>query len=198
VDTGEGVGAVGSSKSGDIVLNMALHIPQVTAVVAINGCISNVATNFNLDNGKFVPGLGRNMEAVKILSDGVVDAYDSFDNPLEAPETILPVEDLKAWVLCVVGEADRNWKSGAYADMMEARVRGTPAEGLLQVVRYPGAGHLIEPPFGPFCQIAFHKVTRLHTLFGGDALAHCAAEVDSWQRMLSFFKEKLRPVSTWK
>lgn len=196
VDSSGGVGALGASKAGDIALNMALNIPQVTAVVTLNGCISNVETKFELENGKVIPPLMFTLEKVRMLNSGVMDVYEVLNDPLEHPDTVLPVQDLNASVLCVVGEDDRNWKSGKYADLMLERVRGTPAEGLVEVVRYPGAGHLIEPPFGTFCEMAHHQAARTSVLYGGEESAHCAAQVDSWKRILAFFNEKLRSIAT--
>jgi len=189
-----GVGVMGVSKGGDVVLNMALNIPQVTAVVPINTCISNVETRFKLENGTVVPALGFTMEAIKILNNGVIDVYEFLNDPREYPKTILPVENLTAAVLCLVGQGDRNWKSDLFADMILQRVRGTPAESLVQVIRYPGAGHLIEPPYVPFCEMSYHKVVRRAMLWGGEELAHCDAQVDSWNKILAFFKEKLGPM----
>jgi len=189
----KGVGAIGVSRGGDLVLNMALNIPQVTAVVPINGCVANVETELQLEDGKVIPGLQLAIERLLIMNSGGLDVYELLNDPLKYPETILPVQDLKASVLWLMSEGDRNWKSDYYTDLMLQRIRGTPAEHLVEVVRYPGAGHLVEPPFVPFCEMSYHKVVRQAMLWGGEPLQHCEAQVDSWNRMLSFFKEKLGP-----
>ena len=62
-----------------------------------------------------------------------------------------------------------------------------------QVIKYPRAGHLIEPPFVPFCEESYHKMAMGAMMWGGKDIDHCNAQVDSWQRIISFFKDRLTP-----
>ncbi|MED6268975.1 hypothetical protein CHARACLAT_028290 [Characodon lateralis] len=41
-----------------------------------------------------------------------------------------------------------------------------------ETVCYPGAGHLLEPPYGPFCSSCIHFFGRLPVLWGGEPRAH--------------------------
>jgi len=191
-----GVGVIGTSKSADIALNMALNIPKVTAVVPINGCISNVESKFKLENGEVMPGIGVNFERCMRLTSEVIDVHDVLNDPLDYPETILPVENLKASVLVIIGELDRHWNSGYYADLMEQRVKGTPAESLLEVVRYPKGGHVIEIPYTPYWDRGWNRLSNQFVMYGGDEEGDLAVQIDHWERVKSFFKSKLAPKST--
>ena len=62
-----------------------------------------------------------------------------------------------------------------------------------QVVKYPGAGHFLDPPYVPFCKASYHKLAQGNVLWGGNCLDHCNAQVHSWHKMLAFLKEKLAP-----
>jgi len=186
---GDGVGAVGVSKGGDLVLSMAAYVEKVKASVVINGCVSNLEAKFRLHNGESIPPLRFNLGKITLMTNGALDTVDFIEDPLDHPETLLPVELIPGHVLWVVGEDDRNMHSGRFADIALSRCEGV--NDRLEVVRYPGAGHLIEPPFVPFCEMSYHKVIGRAMLWGGDAKAHCDAQVDSWERILSFFKEKL-------
>ena len=64
---------------------------------------------------------------------------------------------------------------------------------IFQVVKYPGAGHLLEPPYVPFCELSYHKLVQGGMLWGGNCRDHCKAQVHSWHTMLAFVKEKLAP-----
>merc|ERR1719259_234116 len=186
---GDGVGAIGVSKGGDLVLSMAAYVEKVKASVVINGCVSNLEAKFRLHNGESIPPLRFNLGKIPLMTNGALDTVDFIEDPLDHPETLLPVELIPGHVLWVVGEDDRNMHSGRFADIALSRCEGV--NDRLEVVRYPGAGHLIEPPFVPFCEMSYHKVIGRAMLWGGDAKAHCDAQVDSWERILSFFKEKL-------
>lgn len=50
------MGAIGVSKGGDLVLSMSTFIPEVTAGVCINGCISSVQSKLNLQDSS-IPAL---------------------------------------------------------------------------------------------------------------------------------------------
>jgi len=56
---------------------------------------------------------------------------------------------------------------------------------------YPGTGHLIEPPYMPFCYASWHPPLGISSIWGGQADLHSAAQVDAWQKILRFFKNKL-------
>ena len=57
------------------------------------------------------------------------------DDPLDYPETIIPIEDIQGDILWFAGLDDRNWKSETYADMAleRCRAKGKAAEKKLQV-----------------------------------------------------------------
>lgn len=59
------MGVIGVSKGGDLGLAMSTFIPEVTAVVCINGCISSVQSNFNLHSGT-IQGLPFDVARVKV------------------------------------------------------------------------------------------------------------------------------------
>ncbi|XP_076464834.1 acyl-coenzyme A amino acid N-acyltransferase 1-like [Babylonia areolata] len=62
---------------------------------------------------------------------------------------------------------------------------------LMEVVHYPGAGHLLEPPYSPHCSFCFHPTWKLDIRWGGNPTDHVAAQEDSWKRILAFLKTHL-------
>ncbi|XP_076464827.1 bile acid-CoA:amino acid N-acyltransferase-like [Babylonia areolata] len=62
---------------------------------------------------------------------------------------------------------------------------------LMEVVHYPGAGHLLEPPYTPYCSFSFHRTWKVDIRWGGNPTDHVAAQEDSWKRILAFLKTHL-------
>ncbi|XP_042860645.1 acyl-coenzyme A thioesterase 1-like isoform X3 [Penaeus japonicus] len=183
------VGAVGVSKGGDLVLSLATHIPEVKAGVWINGCNANVQSAFNLRDSVF-PGLEFDLGKVKI-EDGVMDCFETVNNPADYPETIIPIEKADANFLFLVGNADRNWKSVMYCDQAIERLKKAGRNNY-EVHNYPGTGHLIEPPHSPFCGSSYHKLVRMPLLWGGKPQPHLMAQRHAWNTMLSFLRRCIR------
>ncbi|XP_035763865.1 uncharacterized protein LOC118454194 [Neolamprologus brichardi] len=65
-------------------------------------------------------------------------------------------------------------------------------EHLLSRLAYPGAGHLIEPPFSPHFRatkfILLNSKEKVILLWGGHTKAHSDAQEDSWRKILSFLQ----------
>lgn len=59
------LGVIGVSKGGDLALSMATFIPEVTAAVCINGCISSVQSKLNLHNS-VIPGLNYDISRLQV------------------------------------------------------------------------------------------------------------------------------------
>ncbi|XP_043084319.1 acyl-CoA thioesterase 19 isoform X2 [Puntigrus tetrazona] len=66
---------------------------------------------------------------------------------------------------------------------------------LLTVLSYPGAGHLIEPPYSPHVPFSDFKLleakTKVVVLWGGETVPHSRAQEESWHKTLAFLEEHL-------
>ncbi|KAK2166641.1 hypothetical protein LSH36_37g11003, partial [Paralvinella palmiformis] len=56
---------------------------------------------------------------------------------------------------------------------------------------YPGAGHLLEPPYSPHFYATYQALFSHMTVWGGTAKAHNTAQKDAWREILHFFRSKL-------
>ncbi|KAF2364481.1 Acyl-CoA thioester hydrolase/bile acid-CoA amino acid N-acetyltransferase [Trinorchestia longiramus] len=173
----EGVGAIGTSKGGDIVLDMALAIPDVKVAVIINGsCFSAEAAMQS--NGKDIrTPLTFDVSRVKIQRDLRFDFLHLTEETVSEAE-IIPVERIPGDVFWVVGGDDKNWTSEKFAQIASERyLKHNPhAQDKFQVVRYKGAGHLIEPPYVPFCDVSYHRMVNGSVVWGGNAVDHTNAQ----------------------
>uniref|UniRef100_A0A3B4GQF3 Uncharacterized protein n=1 Tax=Pundamilia nyererei TaxID=303518 RepID=A0A3B4GQF3_9CICH len=73
-------------------------------------------------------------------------------------------------------------------------LRSAGKSQLFTRLSYPGAGHLIEPPYAPCARVSLWraKPEKLFTLWGGHPAPHAAAQEDSWKRILEFMETHLR------
>ncbi|XP_029454501.1 acyl-coenzyme A thioesterase 1-like isoform X2 [Rhinatrema bivittatum] len=188
---GPGIGLLGHSKGGDLVLSMAAFLKGITASVTINGSIANVAAFLHYKDVT-LPPLGFESKRAKINKSGIVDIVDVLNNPLEGPnrKSLIPVGKAEGQFLFIVGEDDRNWKSEFFArtasDLLLEHGKVKP-----EIICYPGAGHYIEPPFFPLCSASIHFLVGLPTLWGGEPKAHSLAQDNSWQKIQDFFRKHL-------
>ena len=61
----------------------------------------------------------------------------------------------------------------------------------IQLVTYPGAGHLIEPPYNPLCRTSLLRTFGQVVLWGGRKKEHAIAQEDSWRRILHFLRTNI-------
>uniref|UniRef100_A0AAY4EN29 Uncharacterized protein n=1 Tax=Denticeps clupeoides TaxID=299321 RepID=A0AAY4EN29_9TELE len=109
------------------------------------------------------------------------------------PAQKVAVGGIKCPVLLVVGEDDQNWATVESAEDEMMSKAGN--DRLLTVLSYPGAGHLIEPPYTPHFRFSNfmlqgqnHKVILL---WGGQTEPHAHAQEDSWEKILIFLQQHL-------
>uniref|UniRef100_A0A8C8BQ81 Uncharacterized protein n=1 Tax=Oncorhynchus tshawytscha TaxID=74940 RepID=A0A8C8BQ81_ONCTS len=111
------------------------------------------------------------------------------------PTKKVDVGQLKCPVLMIVGEDDQNWPATESAEDMKQMMEKEGNSHLLTTLSYPGAGHLIEPPYSPHIRASNFMVAgtkqKLVVLWGGETAPHGHAQEDSWKKILSFLEEHL-------
>lgn len=199
----QGIGAVGVSKGAALAMQMAILNAKVTAVVAINPyCCHCIGIHYL--GGQIQPVVNADLCDFYETDEGLV-----YKKPYVYRETnkdaIIQVEKAdSASYLFVVGEDDET------SDTMETQIlidrlkhhssssssNQAAARGRYEVLRYPGAGHLIEPPYTPHFRSCHTKLIGVTTLYGGETKAHAVAQEDSWREILRFFRHHLNPQQT--
>ncbi|XP_030628492.1 peroxisomal succinyl-coenzyme A thioesterase-like [Chanos chanos] len=111
------------------------------------------------------------------------------------PGKKVDVGRIKCPVLLVLGEDDQNWATKESAQDMEAMMERAGNKHLLTVLSYPGAGHLIEPPYSPHFRSSNFIIQQLKKkvimLWGGQTKPHAYAQEDSWKKILDFLYQHL-------
>uniref|UniRef100_A0A8C4FF23 Acyl-coenzyme A thioesterase 1 n=1 Tax=Dicentrarchus labrax TaxID=13489 RepID=A0A8C4FF23_DICLA len=188
----KGVGVISISKSGDLALSVASYLPGVEATVWINGCCANVIFPLYYKKSQILPPLMFDSSKMVQTESGAWVGKSAVHNPLaeENKATLVPIEQAKGQFLFVASEDDLNWDSKAYIDVMVERLKQHGKENF-ESVCYPGAGHYLEPPYGPYCASSFHGVVGKPVLWGGEPRSHAAAEVHLWKKIQEFFRTHL-------
>ncbi|XP_040889919.1 peroxisomal succinyl-coenzyme A thioesterase-like [Toxotes jaculatrix] len=111
-----------------------------------------------------------------------------------SPESKVKLENLACPLMYIVGEDDLSCRSIENANVIEETLRATNKSHLFTRLSYPGAGHLIEPPYSPNSRTSLWSVKpqKLITLWGGHLAAHAAAQEDAWKKILDFMENNLR------
>ncbi|XP_053139002.1 acyl-coenzyme A thioesterase 1-like [Hemicordylus capensis] len=184
------IGVLGLSKGGDLALALATFCPDIRAAVSISGSSVNAFIPLRV-KGFTIPVHPYDLEKVKTTDDGTVDLSEVMDDPRD-PATWkcrIPVENSFAKFLFLSGQDDRNWQSELFCQ--EAVQRLQQSGGHVEFYCYPGAGHLLEPPYLPLCQASAHRSFGTLVLWGGQWREHAKAQEDAWHRILAFFRQHL-------
>ncbi|KAG7236616.1 hypothetical protein INR49_000740 [Caranx melampygus] len=188
----KGVGVVSRSRGGDIALSLAAFVPGVEAVVWINGCNANVAIPLYYKNRQILSPLLFDFSKVIPTDTGASIIKYGIGNPLteENKGSVVPIEQAQGQFLFVASEDDLNWDSKAYVIQMVERLKHHGKENF-ETVSYARAGHLLEPPYGPYCPSALHGLINFPVMWGGEPMVHAAAEVHLWKKVQEFFRAHL-------
>ena len=130
-----------------------------------------------------------------------IPAVTDISTPSSKYSPVTPVENISCPVLIVFGTGDLNVNSQFAADLIFDRLKTQGKEHLCSVLRYPEAGHLIEPPYTPLCYACFTGITAnwsgdKYLVMGGEMNAHAKAQEDAWPKILSFLRRNLQCTSS--
>ncbi|OWF54896.1 bile acid-CoA:amino acid N-acyltransferase-like [Mizuhopecten yessoensis] len=196
----DGVGILSLCLGGTVALWMAQTIPNIRAVVNINGM--PYANRFWTYHGREYESNTRIDETQIIVTEEGLSVRNMFD---VADDSFLKPWTHGARLLTISGGDDlmtqMEHNVHFYEKIMPQDYRREKAE----FVVYPGAGHLIEPPHTPLCrvvdaadkiQLAVNIKNPKHQhnnmlLSGGYPKEHAAAQMEAWQRAISFLKTHL-------
>ncbi|EDO34825.1 predicted protein [Nematostella vectensis] len=192
-----GIALMGVSKGTELVLTLASYQPNlIKAIVAISPAHAIVAIPLMI-RGKPSAFIKFEPEFTKMSEKGVLQWGDTYPDTITTDDlsTIHPamvaVERIECPVMLVCGEDDKSWKSCRMGELIKTRMEKHGRGEQCTLLCYHGTGHLIEPPYSPHCGFSYHKAYRMCVAWGGEAKAHAHASVDSWNKILTFFRRNL-------
>lgn len=187
-----GIGVLGLSKGANVALAVATFWPGVRAAVSISGSGVNDFIPLRV-KGITIPAHPYNMEKAKVSGvAGSVDLSEIMDDPRDPAtwDSRIPVEKSLAKFLFFSGQDDRNWPSERFCREVVERLQQSGRH--VEFYCYPGAGHLLEPPYLPLCCVSAHRSLGLLMSWGGKWREHAKAQEDAWHRILTFFRQHLQ------
>ncbi|KAH3726110.1 bile acid-CoA:amino acid N-acyltransferase-like isoform X2 [Dreissena polymorpha] len=190
------LGVIGLCFGGHLGLRLATLSSQVKVVVNINGV--PIISSFENLNSSF-EGSTDWSDKVYTTEEGVVinQVFDCF-SPI-----LIPAWQHGARLLVIVGEDDKQVHP-KWHTYLENHIPDQYRHNL-QVFRYEGAGHLIEPPFMPHIRTVAPGRKRMLTvdfipekfkdekmMAGGYPKPHADAQEHSWKTILEFLEANLK------
>nr|XP_023694720.1 acyl-coenzyme A thioesterase 4-like isoform X1 [Paramormyrops kingsleyae] len=106
------------------------------------------------------------------------------------PSMKVDVGRIRCPLLVIVGQDDQNWATVESAEDMQKMMEEAGNSHLLTILSYPGAGHLIEPPYSPHIRASNFVLRgdKVIMLWGGQTKPHADAQEDSWKKILEFLQ----------
>jgi dienelactone hydrolase len=206
----DGVGVIGTSRGGELVLLLGATYPQITAVV---GYVPShvVWRGFGRGLSGPVPSWTLAGEPVTWMQatlppdtpppsepiPGVPHASTpNFLRSLKDPEAearaAIPVERINGPVLLISGQDDQMWPSSLMAGRAAERLAAHHHPYAVEHLDYANVGHSIFLPSLPTSvTIQVHPVNGVLNDLGGSPRATAHAAVDSWPRLVQFLGESL-------
>ncbi|XP_070181675.1 acyl-coenzyme A thioesterase 1-like isoform X2 [Littorina saxatilis] len=176
-----GLGVVGVSSGACNAMLMAIHCPQVKAVVEINGPPFQIVNDFLRQGKVFQRAVVTDINKVE---ERQKEGFITRDCYVITDEDYFPIWKSDAHILCLVCQDDQQaaWEHAVRVRDLYPQHKGH----LIDVVMYPGAGHLLEPPYTPHCRYCYNPVAMGNVLWGGEPKAHAVAQLDAWKRTIDF------------
>ncbi|XP_046567763.1 peroxisomal succinyl-coenzyme A thioesterase-like isoform X2 [Haliotis rubra] len=167
---------------------LASFCPKVKATVSVNGSLFAPIKDQGLKR-QFIPGYP---PKIKVIDDVYFSSTIDFNGD-DVP--VLPVWRHGVKILSIIAEDDVALPSSVYKEM-EMKIP-VDKRHTIQSVFYPGAGHLIEPPYTPLCRACYlDEQFEILMLWGGETEGHAVAQEDSWRRILEHLNKYLPKTST--
>lgn len=185
-----GIGMVGVSSGGTLSLLTAITCPQVKGVVNINGPPFRMVNNLYRHRELYVKAVQPDLTKMFITDEGPM-TKTAFTC---TRDIIVPVWKSSAQILCITCEDDKAATPEWAFQLQECYP--VDKRHLIDVVVYPGAGHLLEPPYTPLCRTCKSSMAEQNIFWGGIPKSHAVAQMDAWHRTLTFLRSVLGEKST--
>uniref|UniRef100_H2YSY0 BAAT/Acyl-CoA thioester hydrolase C-terminal domain-containing protein n=1 Tax=Ciona savignyi TaxID=51511 RepID=H2YSY0_CIOSA len=204
VNAPNGIGVVGSCKGAQIAYCMADCLSGIRCVVTSNGApfaLHNVHSyREKVWSGlPFDPNLLNDASLLSSAGGCIMRSLTEVPRDENDPEFERSLfnfyKRLHVSYLVLASLDDNNVPSEYFANLAE-RLFKSAGHPSYEILRYPGAGHLLDPPYAALCRVVNFRVLNTITDFGGSPLQHSRAQKHSWKKILSFLHSKLNSVST--
>jgi dienelactone hydrolase len=174
---GSRIAVLGYSRGAELALLLGTLYEEITAAVSISGSgVVHPGIDWNDLYPAPFPAWTWNGSPLPFI-----DGSAKWDDPDTYAEATIPIENINGPVLLVAGDDDWLWPSVILSQIAWRRLQTADRDWPDQFLTYPGAGHLILPPFQPLTYPReFNGLP-----FGGNPRDDAAAGAGSWQAILA-------------
>ena len=211
---GEKIAVIGLSRGGELALLLGATFPTIKAVVA---CAPSAYMHSGLRNMQPVPQSAWTYEGKPLpyvpMKTSFLDFMQNFwkfmshqpftlrSGFLQATrklskmdKTAIPVEKTCGPLLLITGKDDQLWPSDVYAELVVERLKRHNHPYSVEHVCYEQTGHFVCFPYGlpslpPMLELTTGPVSFG---FGGVASSQARANIDSWQKILTFLTKSFQ------
>ncbi|MBN3297633.1 ACOT4 thioesterase, partial [Amia calva] len=142
------VGVLGRCLGGYLAMRIAMEMPNVNPRCVV-GISTSAGLKINMTREQTNDFMKENQKFWYLNEQGYVIIRGMSLPSNVPPEYKLKVESLRCPLLLIAGEDDQTVAVIESFDEIEERLGAVGKSGLLTRIQYPGAGHLIEPPYTP-------------------------------------------------
>lgn len=182
---------ISCDKFADSMIIFLVYLLHLFLFLGINGCDWIILHPIHIGGRKFDP-LQADFSQSEFSTDGYLITRNIFFSEKEKhcqPTARIPVEKISGQLLYLASGDDHNFDSAECARQLYERLRNCGKEDMLETVVYPGAGHLLEPPYSNHSKHSFHQKYNINLSFGGNVVDHARAQEDSWNRVINLLKD---------
>ncbi|XP_076825254.1 bile acid-CoA:amino acid N-acyltransferase-like [Clavelina lepadiformis] len=196
VDFKRGIGVMGLSFSSFIVLTMGERLKDVKCVISINGFHYPMWGTISY-KGKVYEKQNFDPKPHQTFSDlfgaQARNLYPKHMDPLHAD---LEASRIKFYnchdvaFMLIASLDDKSVPAEYYVNQAEKLFKMSKHPNY-RILRYPGAGHLLEPCYGSHHHETYQKLFQSSQVWGGEMIAHCKAQEHAWKKQIDFLKTTL-------
>lgn len=178
----ERIAIYGTSRGGEGALLVGSYHPEIKAVV------SNVGSGYVVSAPWATtptPAWTWRGESLPYLP------WETAPSADEIARAEIPVERINGPVLLIGADDDGLWPSSLWSQVALDRLRRHEHPWADQLLRYPGAGHIISVPYQPVAPSLGTFTPGI--MFGGDPHSNAIANANSWAAILAMLAARFGP-----
>ena len=179
-----GVGVVGVSQGAVYGMCLGAYSSKVAAVVSINGHPNPFLCDM-MHNDKLLLKAG----GVDIKPEYLTERGMEHRNSVLNDGDFIPIWMGKAKHLFLISLDDRMVNPDNMIKLYDACPEEKKKD--IEIVQYPGAGHLLEPPYNALCTHLYVRCFGCSIVWGGQQREHAHAMEHSWSKMVAFFRDNI-------
>lgn len=172
-------GMISVSKSTDIALLLSTKVPALTAVVCIAVVGVSYDTNLMYRGSLLSEGIKLSAEHITVDDKGRMLPNKHLIAEMLGTKPVVPIEQSSpdCHYLLVAG-SDDTWLSYLTIPRLQEHMQKHNRSDKLEGIVYPGAGHLIEPPYGPLLSQSYQRMLPVQRHVAPKGLANVQASPD--------------------